>query len=106
MHTRLFAWEWNLEGLMKFLDFLSTLPDVWIVTVGQAVEWVQDPTPVSKLSAFAPWDCKQYMQERPDLRCKSFNACKYKFGEWGERWMQTCSPCPPNYPWVGNPEGN
>lgn len=105
MHTRFFSWKQNLDGLDKFLNYLSTFPDVWIMTVGQAIQWIQDPTSVMSLDEFGPWNCTEYMAERPDLRCTAPHSCKYKIGEWTERWMPTCTPCPPNYPWVGNPEG-
>lgn len=33
------------------------MPDVWIVTNWQALQWVRDPTPISRLNNFQPFQC-------------------------------------------------
>ncbi|GFN93481.1 chitin deacetylase 5a [Plakobranchus ocellatus] len=47
----------NLEGLAQFLDNLSQLEDVWVVSVSQALDWIQHPVPVSKLESVKSWGC-------------------------------------------------
>ncbi|XP_065673506.1 chitin deacetylase 8 [Hydra vulgaris] len=46
-------------GFKKFLSEISRLPDVYFVTVEQAIRWTQNPTPLSQLNTFAPWSCKK-----------------------------------------------
>lgn len=33
------------------------MKDVWLITNWQAIQWVRDPTPVSKLNNFQPFQC-------------------------------------------------
>lgn len=40
-----------------FLDFINSMQDVWIVTNWQALQWVRDPTPISRINNFQPFQC-------------------------------------------------
>ncbi len=86
--------------MMKFLDKLSAMDDVYIVTHSQMLEWVRNPTPLEKIREFEPWKCPL----RPQPRCEmNAPAC---IKDYGDGILKTCSsPCPPNYPGYGNPEG-
>ncbi|XP_002154539.3 chitin deacetylase 8 isoform X1 [Hydra vulgaris] len=46
-------------GFKKFFSEISRLPDVYFVTVEQAVRWTQTPTPLNQLNSFEPWSCKR-----------------------------------------------
>ncbi|PFX27403.1 hypothetical protein AWC38_SpisGene7912 [Stylophora pistillata] len=92
------------KGTVSFLKKLASMSDVWIVTVSQALEWIQSPTSLRIIEDFAPWKCdSQPPADCPPGSCKT---CYYPQAK-GSPVMKTCAPsCPPNYPWVGNPDGN
>jgi len=47
------------EGTIEFLDYIrANFPDdVWVVPAGKALQWIQDPVPLSNITTFAPWGC-------------------------------------------------
>jgi len=45
------------EGFELFLDTVTEMEDVWLVTSWQAVQWMRDPTPLDKIKEFKPFDC-------------------------------------------------
>ena len=45
------------EGFELFLDTVTEMEDVWLVTSWQAVQWMRDPTPLDKIMDFKPFDC-------------------------------------------------
>ncbi|XP_041375972.1 uncharacterized protein LOC121388620 [Gigantopelta aegis] len=47
----------NVNGLIRFIDKLLTMDDVYIVSIKQLVQWLQQPTPLSRMKWFAPWRC-------------------------------------------------
>ncbi|XP_014671839.1 PREDICTED: uncharacterized protein LOC106812468 [Priapulus caudatus] len=104
LHTSWFSSHHNFAGMLGFIEYLTTLPDVWILNVGQAISLAQHPTAVGSVHGLAEWDCKKL--SRPTLRCEKPNICPYTFGDGEARYISTCSTCPVNYPWVGNPGGN
>ena len=64
------------EALDDWLDWVSSKDDVYFVTGTQTLLWMTDPTPVSKLANFEPWQCENkpvYNQILP-LRSKFANA--------------------------------
>ena len=40
-----------------FLDTVTEMEDVWLVTSWQAVQWMRDPTPLDKIMEFKPFQC-------------------------------------------------
>ena len=59
LHQVWFHWYYtkNLSGLMKFLDNILKLGDVYVVTVANMLEWMKDPTSLEKIKNFKPWSC-------------------------------------------------
>ncbi|XP_033758833.1 uncharacterized protein LOC117341107 isoform X2 [Pecten maximus] len=50
--------DFKLEGLIEFVEYVrAAFDDVWIVNQIQALQWVQNPTPIANLSDFEPWKC-------------------------------------------------
>ncbi|XP_071446328.1 chitin deacetylase 7-like [Hetaerina americana] len=83
-----------------FLDYLATLPDVYIVSVSQMLEWVKSPTPISTLKEL--WKC----WEIPEENCKKPRNCELIRQDNGEtRYMSSCVTCPDVYPWLNNTSG-
>ncbi|CAK1544483.1 unnamed protein product [Leptosia nina] len=96
-HAAWFTQPQHKEGFIMFLDFINKMKDVWIVTNWQALQWVRDPTPISRLSSFQPFQCNY--QGRPK-KCNNPKVCNL-WHKSGVRYMRTCQPCPEIYPWTG-----
>ncbi|KAG6446698.1 hypothetical protein O3G_MSEX004578 [Manduca sexta] len=96
-HAAWFTQPHHKEGFIMFLDFINQMPDVWIVTNWQALQWVRDPTPISRLNNFQPFQCNY--QDRPK-KCNNPKVCNL-WHKSGVRYMRTCQPCPEVYPWTG-----
>lgn len=89
-------------GTKAFLRKLTTMGDVWIVTVSQGLEWIKNPTTLDKIEDFKPWKC-----DTPAPPPCPASQCKECYYAERQRLISTCAPaCPPHYPWVGNPDGN
>jgi peptidoglycan/xylan/chitin deacetylase (PgdA/CDA1 family) len=96
-HAAWFTQPHHKEGFIKFLDTINAMKDVYIVTNWQALQWVRDPTPLSRINSFQPFQCNY--QDRPK-RCNNPKVCNL-WHKSGVRYMRTCQPCPEIYPWTG-----
>uniref|UniRef100_W8BE79 NodB homology domain-containing protein n=2 Tax=Ceratitis capitata TaxID=7213 RepID=W8BE79_CERCA len=96
-HAAWFTQPHHKEGFIKFLDAINQMPDVWIVTNWQMLQWVRDPTPISRINSFQPFQCDY--SDRPK-RCNNPKVCNL-WHKSGVRYMKTCQPCPDIYPWTG-----
>ncbi|XP_060807728.1 mucin-2 [Amyelois transitella] len=96
-HAAWFTQPHHKEGFIMFLDFINQMQDVWIVTNWQALQWVRDPTPISRLNNFQPFQCNY--PDRPK-KCNNPKVCNL-WHKSGVRYMRTCQPCPEIYPWTG-----
>ena len=56
-HAAWFTTEHHKEGFMAFLDTISNMDDVWLVTNWQAIQWMRDPQPISTANSFQPFGC-------------------------------------------------
>lgn len=75
MHAAWFYTKHNLQGMMKFLDELQKLNDVYVVTVKQVLDWMKQPTALSKISRMSSWGCPEARWPENGL----FLICKYFF---------------------------
>ncbi|KAM3967605.1 chitin deacetylase-like 5 [Aphomia sociella] len=96
-HAAWFTQPHHKEGFIMFLDFINQMQDVWIITNWQALQWVRDPTPISRINNFQPFQCNY--QDRPK-KCNNPKVCNL-WHKSGVRYMRTCQPCPEIYPWTG-----
>ncbi|CAH2050062.1 unnamed protein product, partial [Iphiclides podalirius] len=96
-HAAWFTQPHHKEGFIMFLDYINKMKDVWLVTNWQALQWVRDPTPISRLNNFQPFQCNY--QDRPK-KCNNPKICNL-WHKSGVRYMRTCQPCPEIYPWTG-----
>jgi hypothetical protein len=102
-----YAWivdEQRRAGLNMFLDYLHDLPDVYMVTISQAIEYVKNPVLSSAITPTSP----SYLAVKNPLPdgCAVKYTCPYtNVPPGGDRYMGSCVPCSPNYPWLGNPLG-
>nr|XP_023013002.1 uncharacterized protein LOC111503036 isoform X1 [Leptinotarsa decemlineata] len=97
-HAAWFTQPHHKEGFINFIDSILKYDDVWLVTNWQALQWVRDPTPISRLGSFQPFQCDY--RDRPK-RCNNPKVCNL-WHKSGVRYMRTCQPCPDIYPWTGN----
>lgn len=92
----------HYPGYLNFISYLQTLPDVYIVTVKNAIEWMKNPTKTVDIANFVPWQCANL----PTSPCTP-QTCHYvDVPPGGERYMKSCVQCSKNYPWIGDPFGN
>ena len=45
------------NGLFKFVKEVLNMKDVFIISMTQALEWLQRPTPLENINNFSPWKC-------------------------------------------------
>ncbi|ESP05404.1 hypothetical protein LOTGIDRAFT_181237, partial [Lottia gigantea] len=57
MHAAWFEVNHNREAMDKFIKHIVSLPDVYIVTVKQMLDWIRNPVPLSELHRLTSWDC-------------------------------------------------
>uniref|UniRef100_A0A182J0W8 NodB homology domain-containing protein n=1 Tax=Anopheles atroparvus TaxID=41427 RepID=A0A182J0W8_ANOAO len=96
-HAAWFTQPHHKEGFIQFLDAINSMKDVFIITNWQALQWVRDPTPLSRINSFTPFQCNY--ADRPK-RCNNPKVCNL-WHKSGVRYMRTCQPCPEIYPWTG-----
>lgn len=62
-HAAWFTQPHHKEGFINFIDTILTMKDVWLVTNWQAIQWVRDPTPLSRVNNFQPFQCDYSVSE-------------------------------------------
>ena len=67
-HAAWFTTEHHKEGFMAFLDTISNMDDVWLVTNWQAIQWVRDPQPLSTVNSFQPFGCDYPVRRASERR--------------------------------------
>ena len=95
----------RLQAYLDFLDYLGSLDDVYIVTMSQLIAWSQNPTPLSGINAFQPWQCPD---TPPTSSCIYTDQTLCKYEESGEEQVvRLCRDdiCPEVYPNITNPLG-
>jgi hypothetical protein len=100
IHTAWFQKGENFFGAYKkFIEYLNSQADVYMVGTNQVIEYVRNPRQ-SK-----PFD--KCLAQRTATCIPHVCQLKKKQTSWTEeRWMTSCAPCPAVYPWVGNPLGD
>lgn len=121
--------ESHLPAYKRLIEYMNSLPDVYLVSVSQAVDYTRKPRPVweedqieevvaTTVSTEAKkeavrgsraavkhtqiMDSCQKLRE-PNCHPKLCQLRKEATDE--ERWMTSCATCPEVYPWLGNPLG-
>ncbi|XP_063376788.1 chitin deacetylase 1 [Cydia fagiglandana] len=107
-HTNWFQIKALERGLHKFLHWANNLPDVWFLTMTQALTWITDPQTNKQMNnKYEAWRCDK---ELPRAPCNLPNKCALSFKPpdlnfTDTRYMETCSECPNQYPWLGDSGG-
>jgi len=115
--------DWHYQGYKKFIEYISSLDDVWIVPIREGIEYVKAPMSHEDLLAEGKnsvFGCQKFDTPDPARDCgRSPVSCKYQGLEipvdniYGERIMKICTNtvqgdrqgCPDRYPWLGDPCG-
>ncbi|XP_026471177.1 uncharacterized protein LOC113375456 [Ctenocephalides felis] len=92
--------EVNFRAYNKFLDYLQTLPDVYLVSANRVVEWTRNPIALSKGGPFT--SCQRVRAPS----CNNAKVCRFLMPTGEERYMTSCQPCPVAYPWLDDPLGH
>lgn len=71
-HAAWFTQPHHKEGFIAFIDTITKMPEVWLATNWQAIQWVRDPTPISRLNNFAPFQCNYPVS---NIRAVQKNYC-------------------------------
>ena len=45
----------RLAAMLQFLESITKLDDVYVISVYQLIDWMRSPRPVNELKRFAPW---------------------------------------------------
>ncbi|XP_030388321.1 uncharacterized protein LOC115634611 [Scaptodrosophila lebanonensis] len=97
LHAAWFARGANhFAALKKFLNHLTTMPDVYLTSISRMLEYVRNP------SLGKPF---KSCEEKPKSTCEPFSCNVQKLSTGEERYMSVCDKCPEVYPWLGNPLG-
>ncbi|KAK2140345.1 hypothetical protein LSH36_1385g00017 [Paralvinella palmiformis] len=59
------------DALATFLDALSQMNDVYLVSASQVVAWMRNPTSVKEINGFLPWRKSCFGDEAKDLNTKN-----------------------------------
>ena len=57
MHASWFFYPDRKKAMSRFIKDILKLGDVYIVSVSQVIEWLRNPTPLSGIKEFGPWQC-------------------------------------------------
>jgi len=115
MNTWMSNGQYRSEALSEFLDTILMLPNVYVVTISDVLEWMQKPTPCDTTNGQTTCDlvglrsCGVDSARPAPCPFEQMQHCvlKRQVGEaWRDRSLKSCQICPDEYPWLGNPDGN
>ncbi|XP_027231311.2 chitin deacetylase 7 [Penaeus vannamei] len=99
----------RMDGYLRFLQYLATKPDVYVVSMNRVLEWMKNPVPVTQLDSAAAFSCNVFDPETdcPDVNNYQFDASHNLPDSISTMTMASCAkPMPKYYPWLHNPYGN
>ncbi|GFX44483.1 chitin-binding type-2 domain-containing protein [Trichonephila clavipes] len=95
----------KVAALDVFIDhILETFPDVWFVTMQQAMQWMRSPMTSDLAKSFEGWKCPRTRSPG----CNIPRTCRVQLEEGSRketRYLQACGKCPERYPWLHNIRG-
>ncbi|EDW00680.1 GH21012 [Drosophila grimshawi] len=80
----------------KFMQHLTTYPDVYMTGVSHMLEYVKKPVLGKPFK-----EC----EKKPNSTCLPVNCNVQKVSTGEVRYMSACDKCPTVYPWLNNPLG-
>ena len=58
LHSIWLETGFHLDAMDEFIQRLNTMDDVFVLPVHKALDWMRDPTPLTRIKDFAPWQCR------------------------------------------------
>ncbi|ALC40987.1 Cda9 [Drosophila busckii] len=80
----------------KFINHLSTYPDVYMTSVSRMLEYVRKPVLGQPFKSCEP---------KRQAECHAVQCSVQKKSSKETRYMNVCNKCPAVYPWLNNPLG-
>ncbi|CAL1540875.1 unnamed protein product [Lymnaea stagnalis] len=74
LHSPWLNTEYQLDAMDEFIEKMTTMDDVYLVTVTQALQWQMEPTSLEDLHEFKPFQCPQFEPNMEDRK-----VCKFTF---------------------------
>uniref|UniRef100_A0AC35TSL0 EGF-like domain-containing protein n=1 Tax=Rhabditophanes sp. KR3021 TaxID=114890 RepID=A0AC35TSL0_9BILA len=99
-------YEGGSKAIDLFIEKVLELNEVFLVTMEQALNWIQQPTPLNKLRNFRGWQC-QFGGNGGGLPCENPSTCTYSGDNRikAPHSFRVCGTCPRIYPWIDDPTG-
>ncbi|KAH9508627.1 hypothetical protein Btru_052194 [Bulinus truncatus] len=72
LHSPWLNTRYQLEAMDEFIEKMTSLEDVYIVTINQALEWQMNPTPLHELKDFKPFQCPKFEPNVEDRKVCQF----------------------------------
>ncbi|KAK3608151.1 hypothetical protein CHS0354_034110 [Potamilus streckersoni] len=61
MHAAWFYTDYNIKAMERFLDYLNTLKDVYVVSAKQVIAWMKNPVPLTDLIKHPEFSCNGHV---------------------------------------------
>ncbi|KAL8583902.1 hypothetical protein ACOMHN_009655 [Nucella lapillus] len=74
LHSKWLETDYHLDAMDDFLQRLSSMDDVYVLTVYKALSWMMQPTPLSAIKDFEPWKCADFRPNREEDQNCSLTA--------------------------------
>lgn len=84
-HSAWFNTVHHRRGFLKFMGTVNALSDVFFVTNWQMLQWMRQPTPLSEIDSFEPWQCPAKNDRPPPCFHPSVCNVKSEHGKYLER---------------------
>ncbi|KAK0070275.1 chitin deacetylase 7 [Biomphalaria pfeifferi] len=72
LHSPWLNTDYQLDAMDEFIEKLTSLEDVYLVTITQALQWQMNPTPINELKDFEPFQCPKFEPNVEDRKVCQF----------------------------------
>ncbi|KAK8746157.1 hypothetical protein OTU49_017270, partial [Cherax quadricarinatus] len=94
-------------GYTRFLEYLSKLEDVYVVSVDRLLAWVKNPVPLDDIDSIDEFGCYEPESNCVDTKIFKFTTENNLPVEVDAIYMGSCTLVQPKYyPWIYNPLGD
>ncbi|CAD5228416.1 unnamed protein product [Bursaphelenchus okinawaensis] len=97
-----------INALQQFISEILKKDYVYFVSTRQAIDWISQPTRLSKLHNFRPWSCRRSTMGTIQP-CENPSVCTFMNTRQGgptPHSFKVCGSCPNVYPWLDDPTGS
>lgn len=75
LHSLWLDVRYNFDAMNDFLERVSAMDDVYVVSMHQALEWMRVPTPLTEIKDFTSWKCPKF---KPNVEDELFCSLSYR----------------------------